>query len=151
MYKIGQIIMKSLHSSFSKKAELHPERDGGKMGRAALMVFFGISAKWNLTSEQQMRVLGDTPRSTFYNWKNKVVNKENVSLPKDTLERISYVMGIYKALNILLPSEESANRWIHRANSAPLFNNQTALDKMLAGNVADLADVRRFLDAYRGF
>ena len=143
--------MKVLHTSPPGSTQHHSEREGKKLGRAALMVFFNISKKWSLTAEQQIRILGDTPRSTFYTWKNKVENKENISLSRDTLERISYVMGIFKALNILLPSEESANRWIHHENSAPLFNNQTALDKMLAGNVADLADIRRFLDAYRGF
>jgi hypothetical protein len=139
---MGQKLMKPSH---------HPEKESEKIGRAALTVYFSISKKWSLTPEQQIRILGDIPRSTFYNWKNKVGNKENLILARDTLERISYVMGIFKALNILLPSEASANEWIHRENSAPLFNNQSALDKMLAGNVADLADIRRFLDAYRGF
>lgn len=135
------------------KLHISPERkhQDEKVGRAALMAFFAISEKWHMTPEQQLKILGDIPRSTYYNWRGKVEKKNNVVLSKDTLERISYIMGIYKALNILLPSEDSANKWIHRKNSAPLFNNQTALDKMLAGNVVDLADVRRFLDAYRGY
>lgn len=58
-------------------------------------------------------------------------------------------IGIYKSLHILLQTD-AANAWIHRPNTAPLFNNKTALEKMLAGNVVDLADVRRFLDAERG-
>lgn len=59
-------------------------------------------------------------------------------------------MGIYKALQILLPTEVAANQWIHQSNSAPLFNGNSALDKMLKGRVADLTDVRRYLDAELG-
>ncbi|HQZ88259.1 MAG TPA: MbcA/ParS/Xre antitoxin family protein, partial [Gammaproteobacteria bacterium] len=44
----------------------------------------------------------------------------------------------------------AANEWIKKPNSAPLFNGRSALDKMLAGKVIDLADVRRYLDAERG-
>lgn len=139
--------MKQLHVSSKNSSHL----TNGKIGRAALGVFFNISKKWDLNNEQQMCILGDIPKTTFYHWKKKVDNKTDLILPKDTLERISYIMGIFKALNILLPTEEAANSWVHKTNSAPLFNNHTALDKMLAGNVADLADIRRFLDAYRGY
>ena len=60
-------------------------------------------------------------------------------------------MGIYKALHILLPSELAANDWIHKPNDAPLFNGKSALEKMLQGRVVDLVDVRRYLDAERGW
>ena len=66
------------------------------------------------------------------------------------LERISYLLGIYKALHILLPTEHAANAWLKKPNTAPLFAGQTALKKMLRGSIVDLADVRRYLDAQRG-
>jgi hypothetical protein len=111
----------------------------------ALKAFFGISTKWKLTADQECTLLG-VPDSTFYRWKKNY----DGSLNKDTLERISYVLGIYKALRILLPNEEAANQWIHKANSAPLFGGKSALDKLMRGCVMDLADVRRYLDAERG-
>ena len=76
--------------------------------------------------------------------------RKSVRLSADTLERISYVMGIYKALRILLPTEEAANDWVKKPNTARGFNGKSALDRMLAGRVIDLADVRRYLDAERG-
>jgi hypothetical protein len=112
----------------------------------ALKAFFGITHKWKLTAEQERKLLGATP-ATFYRWKK---NKEG-SLTQDTLERISYVLGIYKALRILLPSEAVANTWIKKPNKAPLFGGKSALDKLLVGRVIDLADVRRYLDAERGW
>ena len=112
----------------------------------ALKAFFNITAKWALTSDQEMILLG-VAKSTFYAWKEK----RNGALSKDTLERISYILGIYKALRILLPTEEAANEWLKKSNSASLFNGKSALDKLLKGHVVDLADVRRYLDAERGW
>lgn len=121
-----------------------------KISQAAFQAFLNIAKKWDLNREQQKTLLGGVPSSTYHAWKNSIEKMHQIKLPKDTLERISYILGIYKALNILLPTQEAANNWIKRPNAAPLFNHQTALDKMLAGNVVDLADVRRYLDAQRG-
>ena len=59
-------------------------------------------------------------------------------------------MGIYKALRILLPTQEMADGWVKKANTAPGFGGKSALERMLAGRVIDLADVRRYVDAQRG-
>ena len=66
------------------------------------------------------------------------------------LERISYVLGIYKALQILLPETERADAWVTTPNAAPLFGGDSALTRMLGGNVGDLYAVRQYLDAQRG-
>ena len=71
-------------------------------------------------------------------------------LKRDTLERLSYLLGIYKALQILLPAAAAADAWVKKPNSAPLFGGRSALDRMLGGNVADLVAVRQYLDARRG-
>ncbi|MDC9611631.1 MbcA/ParS/Xre antitoxin family protein, partial [Pseudoalteromonas sp. GABNS16H] len=62
-------------------------------------------------------------------------------LLSNDLERISYVLGIYKALRIIYPTEERANAWPAKPNRA--FGGRSALDLMLEG---DLAKVRRYLD-----
>jgi uncharacterized protein (DUF2384 family) len=116
-----------------------------KRSAVALKSFLGIAYKWKLSGEQQQVLLG-VPRATFYRWKQH----PSVVLSVDTIERISYILGIYKALRILLPSEDAANQWIHKPNSAFIFGGHSALDKMLKGHVVDLADVRRYLDAQRG-
>ena len=66
------------------------------------------------------------------------------------LERVSYILGIYKALNILLPNEQAADAWVRCPNTAPLFGGKSALDRMLLGKVSDLYVVRQYLDAQRG-
>lgn len=112
----------------------------------ALRTFFRIARLWNLNVEEQMTLLGVTSRSTFFKWKRD----PDVASPKDTLERISYILGIYKALQILLPDEKAADAWVRRPNSASPFSGRSALDRMLSGHVSDLYVVRQYLDAQRG-
>lgn len=112
----------------------------------ALKAFFRIAGLWRLSPDEQMTLLGVTARSTFYNWKRA----RDTRLSKDTLERISYILGIYKALQILLPDERAADEWVRRPNTASPFNGGSALDRMLSGQVSDLFVVRQYLDAERG-
>ncbi len=112
----------------------------------ALRAFFRIAALWGLSVDEQMALLGVTARSTFFKWKKD----PNAVLPKDTLERISYILGIYKALQILLPDEKAADEWVMRPNTAHSFGGRSPLDRMLSGQVADLFVVRQYLDAQRG-
>lgn len=123
-----------------------PKFDRRGLSGPALRTFFRIAERWGLSAEQQMTLLGVTTRSTFFKWKKDA----EAVLPKDTLERISYVLGIYKALQILLPDETAADAWVKRPNAAPLFGGRSALDRMLSGQVADLFVVRQYLDAHRG-
>lgn len=112
----------------------------------ALRTAFRILDAWGLSNREQIMLLGNPPRSTFYRWKRG----ENVALSKDTLERLSYIFGIYSALQVLLPKPEAANAWIKKPNTAPLFGGRAALERMLSGQVADLYLVRQYLDAQRG-
>lgn len=112
----------------------------------ALRTFFNIANVWGLTVEEQLCLLGNPSRSTFFKWKK---TGEGL-LSQDTLERISYILGIYKALQILLPNEKAANDWVRKPNAAQLFGGKSALERMLSGHVADLYVVRQYLDAERG-
>ena len=112
-----------------------------------LRTFFRMAAAWGLSTEEQMTLLGVVTRSTFFKWKKQ---PEAVTLPKDALERLSYLFGIWKALQILLPDERAADGWLRKRNDAAPFGGRSALDRMLSGHVADLYEVRRYLDAERG-
>ncbi|HEX7051983.1 MAG TPA: MbcA/ParS/Xre antitoxin family protein [Longimicrobiales bacterium] len=114
--------------------------------RPALRAFFRIAELWDLSVDEQIRLLGAPARSTYFKWKKEGADH----LSKDTLERISYLLGIYKALQILLPDPQLADAWVRRPNDAPPFGGASALDRMLSGNVADLYVVRRYLDAQLG-
>jgi hypothetical protein len=120
--------------------------DRKALSAPALRTFFRIAELWGLSVDEQMTLLGITSRSTFFKWKRV----QDVTLPKDTLERISYILGIYKALQVLLPDERAADAWIRKPNAAPLFGGRSALDRMLSGHVSDLYVVRQYLDAQLG-
>lgn len=117
------------------------------LGGPALRAFFNITHAWGLSAEEERVLLGSPGRSTFFRWKR---DREG-ALSRDVLERISYLLGIYKALRLLFPNAEQATGWIKQANTAPLFGGQTALQRMLGGQVADLYVVHQYLDAQRGW
>ena len=118
-----------------------------QMAAAGLRAFQRIAQAWNLSVEQQLVLLGEPARTTYFAWRK---DPEKAHVPRDTLERLSNLLGIYKSLQILLPEPAAADGWVHRPNSAALFGGGTALARMLCGNVDDLYAVRRYLDGARG-
>jgi hypothetical protein len=121
-------------------------READAAGAAGLRAFGRIAELWDLSIAEQLTLLGLSSRSTYFKWRKEA----EVRLPRDTLERISYILGIYKALQLLLPDASAADEWIRRPNQAPIFGGRSALERMLSGNVADLYIVRQYLDAQRG-
>lgn len=107
-----------------------------------LPAIFNIFSLWRLTGQQQMTLLGLSNEKTLYNWKNQ---PEKAKLTRDCLERASYILGIYRALQVLFPDEAQSDQWLHTPNDNPLFGGTAPLEKMLEGLVVDLAVVRDHL------
>src|ERR1700680_4214807 len=122
------------------------KKPAATLAGAGRRTFFRIAEKWHLNNAQQMSLLGVSAPSTFFKWRKEQPD----SLPRDVLERISYVLGVYKALHTLFPDDRAADSWVHRPNTAPMFGGKPALERMLHGNVGDLYIVRQYLDAMRG-
>lgn len=110
----------------------------------AVRSVFSILDAWQVTPEQAQRMLG-IKRRTYFEWRKSAPPQPDV----DKLERISYILGVYKALGILFPIHR--DEWIHMPNEAPLFNGAAPLDVMASGQVADLYRVRAWLDGWRGW
>jgi Protein of unknown function (DUF2384) len=127
------------------QAEVIPAVASFDEGRTckALEGFFRIMALWGVEREQMRRMLGSPPERTFYAWKSGRAKR----VPEDTLRRIGYVAGIFKALQILYSDPSQADRWVTKPNRH--FGNQSPLERMAAGDVTDLAAVRAYLDAAR--
>ena len=118
-----------------------------RLSGAALRGFFNLARLWRLSPVEQQTLLA-LPRSTLAKYRH---DPSAAQLGPDTLERISYLLGIYKALQILIPDPAQADEWLRRPNAAPLFGGRSAMDRMLGGHVADLYVVRQYLDAQRGW
>lgn len=116
-----------------------------RLGASALKAFFNIAARWRLRDEDAMRLLGGMASSTYYAAKKS----PRRTLDADTMLRISYLIGIFKALNIL-HSRTLADRWIMLPNSNLIFHGAAPLEYMIRGGIPAIALVRRLLDARRG-
>ncbi len=111
-----------------------------------MRAFFNLASTWELTGAEQKALLGFPPDSTFYKYKAGEVG----TLSYDTLTRISLLLGIYKALHILYPDPQLADRWLKLPNSNPLFGGRPALALMTESGIDGLYQVRRLLDSRRG-
>lgn len=116
-----------------------------RLSAGALRAFFNMMARWSVRDDDARQLLGGVSNGPFYEMKR---NPERV-LDSDTLTRISYLVGIFKALNILY-SEKLADAWVQLPNTNRLFGGQTPLTFMLKGNLLAMQTVRRLLDARRG-
>lgn len=108
----------------------------------ALRTVLNILDAWEVSIPDRLKLLG-CDLGTYHRWTN---TRKLGDIYPDTLERLSYLLGIWKALKILFPDSAVADSWIHRANDAPEFNGQTPLVIMKLGHVEGLSRVRRYLD-----
>ena len=124
-------------------ANLQTEVKIHEMSRVAVKLFFGITEEWGVTDVQRCTLAGLDTRTTLHIWRHKLDEGESIKLSKDTLERLSHLSGIYKGLQILFSDQEQWKNWVRKPNRD--FGGASALDRMLAGRVVDLVDVRRYL------
>ena len=115
-----------------------------RLSQSAIDGFFAIIDKWQLPIERAGELLGGMPRSTVYKLKSAAG-----TLRQDELTRISYIVGIYKALHILLP-DELADRWMQQPNDNLLFRGQSPIEYVIRAGIPGLQQVRSLLDAERG-
>ncbi len=121
-------------------------RKRSQMDAAAMRTYPNIARAWGLKEHDAARLLG-VADSTYRRWKN---HPDRASLDASQRERMSLILGIYKALHILLPRPEVADSWLHRENKNPTFAGHRPIERLLSGQVSDLFVVRQHLDAARG-
>jgi len=85
--------------------------------------------KWQIPAERAGDLLGGMPRSTVYKLKSAAG-----TLRQDELKRISYLVGIYKALHIVLPGA-LADRWVTQPNENLLFRGRAPIDYMVRSGI----------------
>ena len=136
-----------MNAVLSPRVQVANDISADRMAAAGLRAFGRIAEAWALSVDEQLTLLGQPPRSTYFAWRK---TPDKAALPRDTLERLSNILGIYKSLQILLPEAAAADGWVRKPNAAPPFGGGSALARMLAGNVSDLNLVRRYLDGVRG-
>jgi hypothetical protein len=129
----------------SPLVDLATKAERERLSPSALKAFFNIMGKWQVRDEDARLLLGGVSNGPFYEMKR---DPDKV-LDADKLTRISYLVGIFKALNILY-SEKLADAWIQLPNANRIFGGQTPLAYMIRGGISAMEIVRRLLDARRG-
>lgn len=125
--------------------DLSARSERERLSPSAVKAFLNIMEKWDVRDEDARALLGGMSNGPFYELKKN----PNRTLDADTLTRLSYLVGIFKALNILY-SEPLADAWIKRPNLNRMFAGQTPLAYMIKGGLPAMQAVRRLLDARRG-
>lgn len=111
--------------------------------RGALDTVFNIAKVWGLSEDEEAAILGQSDLEVLLAWKNG----SGPDIGEETILRISYVLGIFRAINTLLPIPERADAWMRKPNKAPILGGRSALDRMTDGDIEDLKIVRQYLDA----
>lgn len=119
-----------------------------RLSGAALRAFFNIVEHWHVRDEDARELLGGISNGAYYALKQEG-RAPAKALEQDRLVRISYLVGIFKSLNILY-SQRLADQWMQLPNTNPIFAGRTPLDYILRGGTPALDVVRRLLDARRG-
>jgi uncharacterized protein (DUF2384 family) len=129
----------------SPPTDLHEPATRERLSRSALKAFFRIVERWKVPDEIARDLFGGVSNGTFYKMKRESARV----LGADELLRISYLVGIFKALHVLY-SEALADQWMSRPNTNPIFAGRAPIAYVRAGGIPAMQSVRRLLDARRG-
>lgn len=118
----------------------------------AIKAALRIASCWQLSDRDLGILLGGISVASLRRWRSALRDggTPRADINVDTLDRVSYLLGIYKALHLLFPDAAQADAWIHKPNDGLPFGGRSAMDVMLQGSMRDLMTVRRYLDAWRG-
>jgi len=117
-----------------------------QLSPSAIKAFFNMMHQWSVRDEDARALLGGISNGPYYEMKKQPTGR---TLDADRLLRVSYLIGIYKALNIL-HGRAIANAWVQLPNTNRIFAGATPLAYMLKGGVTAMQTVRRLLDSRRG-
>jgi hypothetical protein len=146
----------NLHGvAWNQPADLSSRAVQEKLSPVAIRAFFVLTSHWKLRDEDARGLIGGMSNGSFYQLKRRATTTMHIKTPggktldQDKLTRVSLLVGIFKALNILY-SAKLADAWVQLPNSNPIFGGQTALAYVLRGGLPSMLRVRQLLDARRG-
>jgi len=117
-----------------------------RLSASAIKGFVRIVEKWGVKDTDARQLLGGLSSGSYYGLKKEPKHR---TLDQDTMMRISLLVGIFKALNILY-SPALADAWIQLSNHNPMFRGMSPLAYMIQRGQPGMLHVRQLLDARRG-
>jgi hypothetical protein len=115
-----------------------------RMARMVLRLF----DFWGLNNQQRLELLGmsESSRSQLPKFSR---GEASLAKGRDTMDRVGYLLSIYKALELLYPYDEDIrDHWVTQRHA--MLDNLRPIDVMVEQGMIGLAKVARFLDAQRG-
>jgi hypothetical protein len=131
--------------SWDTAVDLSRKENRTRLSPAAIKGLLRIATHWKLRDEDTRVLLGGISSGSFYALKSRPTK----TLGEDQLTRISLLIGIYKAVNILY-GQKLADAWIALPNKNPMFGGDSPLNCVKKGGIPALLRVRQLLDARRG-
>jgi uncharacterized protein (DUF2384 family) len=131
--------------SWDTAVDLTKKNNRARLSPSAIKGLLRIATHWKLRDDDTRVLLGGISSGSFYTLKSRGAK----TLNEDQLTRISLLLGIYKALNILY-SQKLADAWMALPNSNPMFGGDSPLNYVKNGGIPALLRVRQLLDARRG-
>lgn len=113
-----------------------------KLAAAGKKAFFRIAKIWRLTEKEERELLGVSSSARL----KKLQENPAALLTEAELERVSYTLGIYKAIHTLFSQDDNIRRWLRAGNKG--FEGESALSRMTSRSTKGIADVRAYLDAW---
>ena len=118
--------------------------DRERLSPTALKAFLALMKPWDLSNAEAAALIGVSGSSL-----DRIKRGERPVLSQDQLTRISALVGLFKGLHLLF-ADATADEWMRRPNTGPLFGRRTPVEAMIEGGIPRMLDVRRYVDAVRG-
>ena len=131
--------------SWPTAVDLSRKTTRARLSPAAIKGLLRIAAHWKLKDEDTRALLGGISNGSFHALKKRSTK----ALNEDQLTRISLLIGIFKALNILF-AQALADAWVSLPNANPMFGGESPMGYMKKGGIPAFLRVRQLLDARRG-
>ncbi|MBN8196031.1 MbcA/ParS/Xre antitoxin family protein [Thalassospira povalilytica] len=125
------------------------QEDCARLSGPGLKAFRHITSAWGLSTNDQVKLLGQPSKSTYYRWLRKQRSRGRLVIPYDVLMRISVVLSIHKSLVELFPVKEEALTWLRGKHFAQDFGGRAPLNVLLEDGGTGLEVVCRYLNAWR--
>ncbi len=120
------------------------EKDRARLSEVAVKAFLHLARAWDLSNAEAAALIGVSPSSL-----DRMKRGARPTLSQDQMTRVSALIGLFKGLHLLF-ADDTADQWVRRANSGPLFQGRTPIEAMIEGGIPTMLDVRRYVDAVRG-
>ena len=126
-------------------ADLSDRAERERLGGDAARAFINMMTRWKIRDADARGLLGGMSNGAYYALKKR----PDRMLDEDRIRRVSYLVGIFGALNALY-GETLADRWMTLPNRNRIFGGLTPVEYLVRGGTPAFATVRRLLDARRG-